>query len=109
MQFAEMSKNRKNLGAGNVSIHSEGLLLSVLNVGAAISQKSETECRTSLSGHRAGDFLIDQTSPPRATVSIVGQGFYQVVVSHLLEALADYRHCGSRGTCLIDQEVACAM
>jgi len=27
MQFAEMSKNRKNLGAGNVSIHGEGLLL----------------------------------------------------------------------------------
>jgi hypothetical protein len=40
MQFAEMSKSRKNLGARNVSIHSEGPLLSVLNIGAAISQKS---------------------------------------------------------------------
>src|SRR5260370_24150981 len=27
MQIAEMSKSRKNLSAGNVSIHSEGLLL----------------------------------------------------------------------------------
>ncbi len=33
----------------------------------------------------------------------------QVGDNDLIEALADYRHCGSRGTCLIDQEVACAM
>jgi hypothetical protein len=33
----------------------------------------------------------------------------QVGDNYLIAALADCRDCGSRVTCLIDQEVACAM
>ncbi len=29
--------------------------------------------------------------------------------SYLIQALADYRDCGSQVTCLIDKEVTCAM
>ena len=70
MQFAEMRECVNNLGALNMSIDSEGLLLLELDIGAATSQKSRTWSHTFEWTAGSGRF-VDQTSHPQAALPIV--------------------------------------